>query len=110
MIISIHITSKECNTSYQDTHITPTMYDVVNSCKHNYTFCILSIDYFLSPFLFASCTNASTFSKWCDRRRGRERSAHQHPSVTRGAKPGVEVGNRNTYKLTNKDLQLIITV
>jgi hypothetical protein len=25
----------------------------------------------------------------------------QHPSVISGAKPGVEVGNRNTYKLIN---------
>jgi hypothetical protein len=57
--------------------------------------------FFLSPFLFASCTNASTFSKWCDGRRGRERGAHQHPSVIKGAKQGVEVGNRNTHKLTN---------
>jgi hypothetical protein len=48
---------------------------------------------FLSPFLFANCTNVSTFSKWCDRWRGRERGAHQHPFVIRGAKLGVEVGN-----------------
>jgi hypothetical protein len=27
--------------------------------------------------------------------------AHQHPSVIKGAKPGVEVGNSNTYKLKN---------
>jgi hypothetical protein len=56
---------------------------------------------FISPFLFANCTNASTFSKWCDGRRGWERGSHQLPSVIRGEKPGVEVGNRNTYKLTN---------
>jgi hypothetical protein len=56
---------------------------------------------FLSPFLFASCANANTFSKWCDGRRGRERGAYQHSSVIKGAKPGVEVGNRNAYKLTN---------
>jgi hypothetical protein len=56
---------------------------------------------FLSPFLFANCTNASTFSKWCDGRRSRERGIHQHPSAINGAKPGVEVGNRNIYKLTN---------
>jgi hypothetical protein len=31
----------------------------------------------------------------------RQRGAHQRPSVIRGAKPGVEVGNRNTYELTN---------
>jgi hypothetical protein len=55
---------------------------------------------FISPFLFASCTNASTFSNWCDGRRGRERGPSA-PSVIGGAKPGVEVGNRNTYKLTN---------
>jgi hypothetical protein len=60
-----------------------------------------SKNFFISPVLFASCTNASTFSKWCDGRRGRERGAHQHPSVIKGAKPGVEVGNRNAYKLTN---------
>jgi hypothetical protein len=53
------------------------------------------------PFLFANCTNASTFSKWCDGRRDKERGAHQHPSVIKSAKPGVEVGNRNTYKLAN---------
>jgi hypothetical protein len=56
---------------------------------------------FFNPiFLFSNYTKASTFSKWCDGRRGRERGA-QHPSVIRGAMPGVEVGNRNTYKLTN---------
>jgi hypothetical protein len=57
--------------------------------------------YFLSPFLFENSTNTSTFSKWCDGRRGRERGDHQHPSVIEGAKPGVEVGNGNTYKHTN---------
>jgi hypothetical protein len=56
-----------------------------------------AIIFFISPFLFASCTNASTFSKWCDGRRGWERGTHQHPSVIRGAKPGAEVGNSNTY-------------
>jgi hypothetical protein len=40
-------------------------------------------------------------SKWCDGRRGTERGAHQHRFVIKGAKPGVEVGNRNKYKLTN---------
>jgi hypothetical protein len=67
-------------------------------------------NFFISPFIFASCTNASTFSQWCDGWRGRERGAHQYPSVIRGAKPGVEVESRNTYKLKNEDLQLIITV
>jgi hypothetical protein len=62
---------------------------------------ILRCHFFVTPFLFANCTNASTFSKWCDGGRGRERGTHQHPSVIKGAKPGVEVGNRNTYKLTN---------
>jgi hypothetical protein len=57
--------------------------------------------FYISPFIFASCTNASTFSKWWDERRDRERGAHQHPFLIRGAKSGVEVGNRNTYKLTN---------
>jgi hypothetical protein len=56
---------------------------------------------FLSPFLFVNCTNESTVSKWCDGRRGRKRGAHQHASVNKGEKFGVEVGNRNTYKLTN---------
>jgi hypothetical protein len=56
---------------------------------------------FFIPILFANCTNASTFSKWCDGRRGRERGAHQHPSVIKGVKPCVEVGSRNTCKLTN---------
>jgi hypothetical protein len=51
-----------------------------------------TVTYFISPFLFAICTNASTFSKWCDGRRGREKGAHQHPTVIRGAKPSVEVG------------------
>jgi hypothetical protein len=55
----------------------------------------------LSPFVFASSTNASTFSKWCDERRVRKMGSHQHPSVIRSAKLGVEIGNRNTYKLTN---------
>jgi hypothetical protein len=32
----------------------------------------------------------------CDGRRGRERGSHQPPSVIRGAKPVVEVGNRKT--------------
>jgi hypothetical protein len=41
--------------------------------------------FFISSFLFANCTNASTSSKWCDGWRGRERGAHQHPSVIRGA-------------------------
>jgi hypothetical protein len=40
-------------------------------------------------------------SKWCDEWRGWEKDAHQHPSVIIGAKQDVEVGNRNTYKLTN---------
>jgi hypothetical protein len=59
------------------------------------------IFFILSPFLLASCTNAGTFSKLCDGKRGRERGVHQHPSVIKGVKPGVEVGNRIAYKLTN---------
>jgi hypothetical protein len=71
------------------------------TCSILFVWNIEDLFFYISPFLFASCTNASTFSKWCDGRRRRERGAHLHPSVIRGAKPGVEIGNRNVYKLTN---------
>jgi uncharacterized membrane protein len=36
MIVSIHITSKDYNTSYRGN--TPILYDFVDSCNHVYTF------------------------------------------------------------------------
>jgi hypothetical protein len=50
------------------------------------------IFFFISPFLFAHYKRMYIYQ--IDVRRGRERGAHQHPSVISGAKPGVEVGNR----------------
>jgi hypothetical protein len=52
---------------------------------------ILLINFFILIFLFANYTNASTFSKWCDGRRGRERGAHQHSSVMNAKSVGLPV-------------------